>query len=56
MKQNHQEVNTNELGKIVFQKNLEISNLFNEKNQLIYEVEQLREELELADMMKEENQ
>ena len=56
MKENHAEANQEELGKIVYQKNKEIGDLFNKKNELQEEIHQLKEEQELNEMIKDENQ
>ena len=56
MKESHAEVSKEELGKIVYQKNKEIGELFNQKNELQQEMDCLKEEQELNQMVKEENQ
>lgn len=56
MRESHAEAGKEEMAKIVFQKNKEIGDLFNQKNELQAEVQRLSEDQELNEMVQVENQ
>ena len=54
-KETHAAANKEEVSKIVFQKNKEIGELFNSKSLLEREIEELKEEQEIHEMVADEN-